>query len=167
MRPGNRLTEIMTMHFSLSCIQRKRTCVRTEQCAARSSGSLGKDDCFDGWWNGFIGPSKSVDTNRYFVICANYLGGCYASTGPSSINPYTKNPYASSFPAISLSDVVDSQTRLPEALCIEHIHAAMDGLLALNLATRYSGLVTRVIPFGCVQEIDTRQRLSNLEQIWA
>ena len=67
------------------------------------------EDCQMGWWDLFIGPGKALDTNRYFVICANYLGGCYGSSGPASINPKTGQPYGSKFPAVSTSDVVRSQ----------------------------------------------------------
>ena len=65
-------------------------------------------ECQTGWWNDFIGPGKALDTDKYCVICANYLGGCYGSTGPSSINPETGKPFGGLFPRISIKDIVNS-----------------------------------------------------------
>ena len=67
------------------------------------------EDCHPGWWDAFIGPGRALDTDHFFVICANYVGGCYGSTGPASINPATGKPWGSAFPHISVSDVVRSQ----------------------------------------------------------
>ena len=72
-------------------------------------GARWNEECYVGWWDRFVGPGKAVDTNRFFVVCANYLGGCYGSTGPSSVNPKTGRPYGASFPHVRAADVVDSQ----------------------------------------------------------
>jgi len=64
------------------------------------------DECHVGWWDPFIGPGRAIDTDQYFVICANYLGGCYGSTGPSSIDPATGRPYGGAFPVVTMGDVV-------------------------------------------------------------
>ncbi|MCB1087169.1 MAG: alpha/beta fold hydrolase, partial [Verrucomicrobiae bacterium] len=96
-------------------------------------------DCHQGWWDDFIGPGRALDTDRFCVICANYVGGCYGSTGPASINPATGLPWASDFPHISVNDVVRSQARLLDALGIAKLHAVIGpstgGLACLNFAT--------------------------------
>lgn len=62
-----------------------------------------------GWWEDFIGPGKALDTDKFFVICCNNLGGCYGSTGPSSISPHTGTHYGLRFPFVSVQDIVRSQ----------------------------------------------------------
>src|SRR6185436_8137256 len=71
-------------------------------------------DTKPGWWDAMIGPGKAFDTNKYFVICANVLGGCKGSTGPSSINPKTGKPYGLSFPVVTLPDMTAAQQLLVE-----------------------------------------------------
>jgi len=134
-------------------------------------GSIWNDECRTGWWNGFIGPGKALDTRRFFIICANYIGGCYGSTGPASLNPATGKPYGSSFPWITANDIVDSQIRLLEYLEIKQLHAvigsSLGGMLALNLAVRYPKRVRIVIPIAAGIEVTTLQRIHNFEQICA
>lgn len=129
------------------------------------------EECQVGWWDDFIGPKKALDTTKYCVICANYIGGCYGSTGPSSISPKTKKPYGSSFPRITMSDIVDSQIRLLDHLKIKKLHAviggSIGGLLCLTLATRYPDRVSIVIPIASGLEISTLQRIHTFEQIYA
>jgi homoserine O-acetyltransferase len=81
-----------------------------------------------GWWADLIGPEKGIDTNRYFVICSNVIGGCKGSTGPSSINPKTGKPYGLSFPLVSIGDIVQAQRHLID-LHGRHASTAMDGFL--------------------------------------
>ena len=69
-------------------------------------------ECQAGWWDGFVGPGKALDTDRYCVICVNYIGGCYGSTGPASVNPATGQPFGAAFPRIAICDIVDSQMLL-------------------------------------------------------
>src|SRR5512146_815186 len=76
-----------------------------------------------GWWDNMIGPHKGFDTDRYFVICANVLGGCRGTTGPSSINPATGCPYAMSFPVITIGDMVRLQKMLIDSLGIRRLLA--------------------------------------------
>lgn len=78
-----------------------------------------------GWWGNFIGPKKALDTEQFFIICANVLGGCYGSTGPSSINPDTGQPYATYFPIISIFDMVNAQFRLLDHLGIKKLYASV------------------------------------------
>ena len=74
----------------------------------------------NGWWNILVGPGKVIDTNIFFVVCTNVLGGCMGTTGPSSINPKTKKPYGLEFPVITIGDMVNVQNKLIEKLGIEN-----------------------------------------------
>jgi homoserine O-acetyltransferase len=129
------------------------------------------EELHEGWWNGFIGPGKALDTNKRFVICANYLGGCYGSTGPASINPATGQPWGPDFPVLRISDIVDSQMRLLDHLGIKTLQAvvgaSIGGFLSLSLASRYPGRVRMVIPIGTGVETTVVQRIMNFEQITA
>ena len=93
-----------------------------------------------GWWDKSVGPGKVIDTERYFVICANVLGGCMGSTGPASLAPDGK-PYAMRFPVITIRDMVRAQVALLDALGIEQVHAviggSMGGMQALSFAANW------------------------------
>lgn len=132
-------------------------------------GDRWTEEVHAGWWEGFIGPGKALDTDRFFVICANYLGGCYGSTGPASINPATGDPYGGSFPFLSFADMVDTQMRLLDHLGIEKLHAttggSTGGVMALSLATRYPDRVDIVIPVAAGVRTTALQTISNFEQI--
>ena len=134
-------------------------------------GDLWTPECQTGWWDGFIGPGKALDTNRFHVICANYLGGCYGSTGPASVSPETGKPYGSAFPRIAFSDIVDSQVRLLDHLGIQTLYgvvgASIGGLFTLSLATRYPDRVRVVIPIATGLAVTPLQRIHNFEQIYA
>ena len=80
-----------------------------------------------GWWDDMIGPGKAFDTNNYFIICSNVVGGCKGSTGPSSINPQTNKPYGLDFPAITIKDMVNAQSNLVKHLGIEKLLAVAGG----------------------------------------
>ena len=102
-----------------------------------------------GWWNNLIGPGKAVDTNRFFVVCANVLGGCQGSTGPSSINPETGRPYGILFPFVTIRDMVRSQKLLLDHLGIEGLHGviggSMGGMQALLFAIEFPNFTRRVL----------------------
>ncbi|MEZ5301533.1 MAG: homoserine O-acetyltransferase [Verrucomicrobiales bacterium] len=129
------------------------------------------EECQTGWWDGFVGPGKALDTDRFFVICANYLGGCYGSTGPSSPDPESGQPYGSRFPHIAFPDIVDSQIRLLDHLGIGRLHAAVGasigGMLCTSLATRHPDRVRIVIPIASGISVSPLQRVQNFEQIFA
>ncbi len=129
------------------------------------------EEMHHGWWDGFIGPGKALDTDRYAVLCVNYLGGCYGSTGPASTNPTTGRPYGSSFPKLTLTDIVDSQMRLLDELGIERLHAvtggSVGGMACAVLATRYPDRVRIVLPIAAGFETTTLQVLHNFEQMFA
>ncbi len=135
------------------------------------AGDLWTDEMAEGWWSGFIGPGKALDTDRFAVLCVNYLGGCYGSTGPRSLNPSTGSPYGSSFPDVTLTDVVDSQVRLADELGIDKFHAvvggSVGGLMCAVLATRYPERVEMVIPIAAGLEVTSLQVLHNFEQMFA
>jgi len=96
-------------------------------------------DTKPGWWDNMVGPGRTFDTDRYFVICSNVLGGCQGSTGPSSINPATGRPYGASFPVLTIGDMVRAQARLLDRLGIEQLLAvaggSMGGFQALEWTT--------------------------------
>ncbi len=129
------------------------------------------DECQAGWWDEFVGPGKALDTNRFFVICINYIGGCYGSTGPASLSPETGQPYGASFPQVRAADIVDSQVKLLDALGIEKLHAivgpSIGGLLCLSLATQYPDRVNIVISIASSLSISALQRLVIFEQVLA
>ncbi len=131
-------------------------------------GALWTDECQSGWWEEFIGPGRALDTDRFAVICVNYLGGCYGSTGPSSVNPDTDEPYGSSFPEVSFCDIVDSQIPLLDHLGIVRLHAvtgaSVGGIMCLSLATRFPDRVRIVIPIAAGLRVTPLQLLHNFEQ---
>ena len=94
-----------------------------------------------GWWNEFIGPAKPLDTDRYFVVCANALGGCQGSTGPSSINPQTGQRYAADFPVVTIRDLVRTQEALGNSLGIHRwaavVGGSMGGMQVLEWSVMY------------------------------
>jgi homoserine O-acetyltransferase len=103
-----------------------------------------------GWWETVVGPGKPVDTNRYFVICSNIIGGCMGSTGPSSVNPRTSQPYGLEFPVITIRDMVRAQARLieklgiPDLFCV--IGGSMGGMQVLEWAATFKDKVFCAVP---------------------
>ncbi len=123
-----------------------------------------------GWWDGFVGPNKIIDTNRYFVVCANYLGGCYGSTGPSSINNSSNEKYGYDFPSISFQDIEISQKLLLDYLNVKSLEAvigpSIGGLMALEFCTIYPEYVKKLISISSGYKLSTLQTLHNLEQAY-
>jgi homoserine O-acetyltransferase/O-succinyltransferase len=105
-----------------------------------------------GWWETLVGPGKPIDTDRFFVICANILGGCMGSTGPASINPETGAPYGLDFPVITISDMVKAQVRLIDHLGIDQLFAvvggSMGGMQVLDWAAHHQDRVFACIPIA-------------------
>jgi homoserine O-acetyltransferase/O-succinyltransferase len=93
------------------------------------AGKYAESDKNAGWWDNLIGPGKPLDTNKFFVIGLNNLGGCHGSSGPSSINPKTEKPYGASFPLVTVEDWVNSQARLLDYLGIKTLAAVIGGSL--------------------------------------
>jgi homoserine O-acetyltransferase len=102
------------------------------------AGHYADDPKNAGWWDNMIGPGKPVDTDKFFVIGLNNLGGCHGSTGPSSTDPQTGKPYGSSFPVVTVEDWVESQARLADLLGIRQFAAVMGGSLGGMQAMQWS-----------------------------
>ncbi len=94
-----------------------------------AAGYHSMDERKPGWWDNYIGPGKAIDTNKFFVVCPNNLGGCSGSTGPGSTNPATGKPWGPDFPMLRVRDWVESQARLADALGIERWAAVVGGSL--------------------------------------
>jgi len=105
-----------------------------------------------GWWEDLVGPGKIIDTNRFFVICANVLGGCIGSTGPKEINPATGRPWGLRFPVITIRDMVAAQVRLVDHLGIDKLFCVIGGSMGamqvLEWATRYPQRVFCAVPIA-------------------
>ena len=107
----------------------------------------------DGWWNYALGPGKAIDTDKYFVIAANVIGGCMGSFGPSNINPETKKPYGTNFPVITINDMVNAQYNLLEYFKIKKlfcvIGGSMGGMQVLQFVSNFPNKAHTAIPIAC------------------
>ncbi len=103
-----------------------------------AAGYHHQDDKRPGWWDSYIGPGKAIDTNRFFVVSPNNLGGCHGSTGPASINPNTQQVWGSDFPTLRVRDWVESQKRLGDVLGIHQWAAVVGGSLGGMQAMRWA-----------------------------
>jgi homoserine O-acetyltransferase/O-succinyltransferase len=105
-----------------------------------------------GWWDSMVGPAKAFDTQKYFIICSNILGGCKGSTGPASLNPVLGRPYGTSFPAITIGDMVNAQTRLIDHLGVNRLLAvaggSMGGMQVLEWMISHSDRIKSAIPIS-------------------
>ena len=105
-----------------------------------------------GWWEIVIGPGKALDTEKYFIICSNVLGGCKGTTGPSSINPKTGKEYGLDFPVITIADMVKVQKKLVESFEINQLIAviggSMGGMQVLEWMVRYPTMMKKAVPIA-------------------
>ena len=120
-----------------------------DQFAASRQPLTGKN----GWWDLMIGPGKVLDTDKYFIVCSNVLGGCMGTTGPKDTDPKTGKPYGLNFPIITIADMVRAQALLQDYLEIESwfcvIGGSMGGMQALQWASAYPDRVFSAIPIAC------------------
>ena len=117
--------------------------------ADERDGSRGKGL---GWWDGMIGPGKAFDTDRFFVVSTNLLGGCRGTTGPASVDPSTGRPYGSDFPVITIADMVRAQRAFLDQIGIRELAAvaggSLGGMQALEWAVTYGNDVKAIVPIA-------------------
>ena len=120
--------------------------ITADQYVASKHPVTGKD----GWWNFMVGKNKPIDTDKYFVICANVIGGCMGSFGPKDINPKTNQTYSIDFPFITIEDMVRAEKLLIDHLGIKNLFAiiggSMGGMMALSWANLYPDIAKSIIP---------------------
>jgi len=107
----------------------------------------------EGWWSYAVGPEKAIDTNKFFVICANVIGGCMGSYGPSSIDPTTNKAFGTNFPVITINDMVKAQYNLLDFFNIDKLFSvtggSMGGMLALQFVANYPDKTKTAVPIAC------------------
>jgi homoserine O-acetyltransferase len=129
------------------------------------AGKYSEDDKYPGWWDNMIGPGKPLDTNRFFVIGVNNLGGCSGSTGPKTINPATGKPWGSAFPVVTVDDWVASQARLADYLGIESFAAivggSLGGMQALQWTLTYPDRVKNALVIAAAPNLTAQNMAFN------
>jgi homoserine O-acetyltransferase len=150
---GDRLGPITLAYETYGTLNsEKNNAILIEHALSGSAHAAGKhhpDDKYPGWWDAYIGPGKPFDTDKYFIICSNVIGGCSGSTGPASINPETGRHYGLSFPMVTIKDIVDAQFHLVKHFGIKKLLAvaggSMGGMQALQWSVSYPDMVSSCI----------------------
>lgn len=128
---------------------------------SHASGPATKGHSTSGWWDGVVGPGKALDTNKYFVVCSNVLGGCQGSTGPASAHPTDGKPYGLRFPVVTIRDMVRAQAHLADSLGVVRWHAvvggSMGGMQALEWAVMLPDRVGALITIAACAEASAQQ----------
>ncbi len=145
---------------------------------SHAAGPAGRGHPTPGWWEGLIGPGLAIDTDRWFVVCANVLGGCQGSTGPASAHPVDGRPYGSRFPVVTIRDMVRVQARLADHLGIDVWHSviggSMGGMQVLEWGITYPGRVRSLVPIATCTHATAQQiawgaigrRAIRLDPLW-
>jgi len=160
---GETLTDVQTAYESWGELDgEKSNAILVLHAFTGDAHAAGIDsDGKPGWWANMIGPGKAFDTNKYFVFCANVLGGCKGATGPSSIDPETGKPWGLRFPGITIGDMVRLQRLLVEHLGIKKLLAvsggSMGGMQALQWAVDYPEMVEACIPIATTARHSAQQ----------
>lgn len=126
---------------------------------ANAAGKHSEEDKHSGWWDDMIGPGKTFDTNKYFVISSNMLSGCSGTTGPCSINPKTNKPYGLDFPVITIADAVNVQKKLVEHLGVKKLIVAggsMGGMQAMEWTITHSDMVRACIVIASTSKLSAQ-----------
>ncbi|HSJ90919.1 MAG TPA: homoserine O-acetyltransferase [Ilumatobacter sp.] len=128
---------------------------------SHASGRAAPGHPVPGWWDDVVGPGKYIDTDRWFVVCSNVLGGCQGSTGPASPHPDDGRPYGSRFPMLTIRDMVRAQMRLMGHLGIDQwasvIGGSMGGMQVLEWAIIYPSRVRSIIPIASCMQASAQQ----------
>jgi homoserine O-acetyltransferase len=128
---------------------------------SHAAGHAGRGHVTPGWWDDSVGPGKAIDTDKYFVVCANVLGGCQGSTGPASPHPDDGLPYGSRFPVVTIRDMVRAQARLMPHLGVTSwlavVGGSMGGMQALEWAVMYPHRVRSLVPIATCMQATAQQ----------
>ena len=128
---------------------------------SHAAGDAGRGHPAPGWWDDLIGPGRPIDTDRWFVVCANVLGGCQGSTGPASLHPTDGHPYGSRFPVVTIRDMVRAQARLATHLGVGAWHAvvggSMGGMQVLEWALTFPQRVRSIVPIATCAQATAQQ----------
>jgi homoserine O-acetyltransferase len=128
---------------------------------AHAAGGVGEGHPSPGWWPGLIGPGLAIDTDRYFVVCSNVLGGCQGSTGPASPHPDDGRPYGSRFPVVSVRDMVRTQAAVADDLGVRRwlsvIGGSMGGMQVLEWGVMFPERVRSLIPISTAAAASAQQ----------
>jgi len=160
---GDTLRDVTVAYESYGSLNRERTnAILILHAFTGDAHAAGIDpEGKPGWWANMIGPAKAFDTDRYFVLCSNILGGCRGTTGPSSINPETGKPYGLRFPVITVRDIVRLQKALVDHLGIPKLLAvaggSMGGMQALEWVVSYPDMVEACLPIATTARHSAQQ----------
>lgn len=128
---------------------------------SHAAGASGPGHPTPGWWDDLIGPGRALDTERLFVVCANVLGGCQGTTGPASIDPASGRPYGSSFPVVTIRDMVRTQEALADHLGVDRwfsvVGGSMGGMQAIEWAVMFPERVRSVVPIATTPAASAQQ----------